>query len=124
MKTYFLAAVPIGVLTVAVASAGSAQNAAPRPAMFATCAACHAVEAGKTSYGPNLHGVAGRKAASLPGYAYSPALKASGLTWDRATLDAWLTSPQKKVPGTKMPFAGIADPAKRKQVIDYLMTLK
>ena len=40
------------------------------------------------------------------GYAYSPALKASGLTWDRQTLDAWLTSPQKKVPGTKMPFAG------------------
>lgn len=124
MKTYFLAAAPVAVVAVALTSTGSAQNAAPRPALFATCAACHATDPGKTSYGPNLRGVVGRKAASLPGYAYSPALKASGLTWDRPTLDAWLTSPQKKVPGTKMPFAGIPDPARRKQVIDYLMTLK
>nr|WP_267220252.1 c-type cytochrome [uncultured Novosphingobium sp.] len=122
---YLLAAAPVAVLAAAsVAGSGSARSAAPRPAMFATCAACHATEVGKTSYGPNLHGVAGRKAAGQPGYAYSPALKASGLTWDRATLDAWLTAPQKKVPGTKMPFAGIQDPAKRKEVIDYLMTLK
>jgi cytochrome c len=100
----------------------SAFAEAPPPA-FGVCSACHATEAGKTSFGPNLRGVVGRKAASLPGYAYSPALKASGLTWTREELDAWLTSPQKKVPGTKMPFGGYADPQARRQVIDYLLSL-
>ncbi len=75
-------------------------------------------------FGPSLAGVAGRKAGSVAGYAYSAALKSSGLTWNAATLDRWLTSPQKAVPGTRMPFAGIADPAKRKQVVDYLLSLK
>jgi cytochrome c len=101
----------------------SARAEAPPPA-FGVCSACHSTEAGKTSFGPNLRGVGGRKAASLPGYAYSSALKASGLTWTREELDSWLTSPQKKVPGTKMPFAGYADAEKRRQVIDYLLSLK
>lgn len=74
--------------------------------------------------GPSLASVAGRKAGSLPGYTYSDALKASGLTWNEATLDKWLASPRETVPGTKMPFMGISDPARRKQVIDYLLTLK
>jgi cytochrome c len=60
----------------------------------------------------------------LPGYNYSAALRSSGLTWNAATLDRWLTAPQRTVPGTKMPFAGIPDPARRKQVVDYLLTLR
>ncbi|WP_454797297.1 c-type cytochrome [Novosphingobium lindaniclasticum] len=120
-----LSAVGVAVLAAAVmAVPGSAENAAPRPAAFANCAVCHATEAGKTSYGPNLHGVAGRKAASQSDYAFSASLRGSRLTWDRTTLDSWLASPQKMVPGTKMSFAGIPDPAKRKQVIEYLVTLK
>lgn len=101
----------------------SAWAEAPPPA-FGVCSACHSTEAGKTSFGPNLRGVGGRKAASLPGYAYSPALKSSGLTWTREALDAWLTSPQKTVPGTKMPFPGYAEADKRQAVIDYLLSLK
>ncbi len=97
---------------------------APKPAAFAACAACHTTEPGKTSFGPNLARISGRKAASLPNYAYSPALKASGLVWTAENLDKWLTSPQKLVPGTKMPFSGITDPAKRKQVVNYLLTLR
>lgn len=118
----------LSLLAIAVmgraAEASSPNAAAARPAAFAVCAACHATEPGRTIVGPSLADVAGRKAGSVPGYAYSEALKASGLTWDQATLDKWLTSPQKTVPGTKMPFAGIPDPAKRKEVIRYLMTLK
>ena len=94
-----------------------------RPAAFAQCAGCHATEAGKNLFGPSLAGVGGRRAGSLPGYAYSPALKASGLTWNAKTLDRWLTSPRKTVPGTKMPFNGIQDPKSREQVIAYLLTL-
>jgi cytochrome c len=94
------------------------------PAAFAQCMSCHSVEPGKNGIGPSLHGVVGRKAASLPGFAYSPALRNSGLTWDEATLDKWLTNPMKDVPGTKMIFAGLPDAAKRKEVIDYLAAQK
>jgi cytochrome c len=58
------------------------------------------------------------------GYGFSDAMKGANLTWDDATLDEFLTSPMKKVPGTKMTFAGLTDAAKRKDVIDYLKTLK
>jgi cytochrome c len=51
-------------------------------------------------------------------------LKNSGLTWNSANLDRWLTSPQKTIPGTRMPFAGISNPVARKQVVDYLLTLR
>ena len=74
-------------------------------------------------FGPSLAGVGGRRAGSLPGYAYSQALRDSGLTWNAASLDRWLTSPQRTVPGTRMPFAGIADPTARKAVINYLLAL-
>ena len=47
-----------------------------------------------------------------------------GKIWDEPTLDKWLAGPMKKVPGTKMVFPGMPDPAKRKAVIDYLSTLK
>ncbi len=117
----FLCSVAIGA-SGAVASETAAPRA--RPAGFAACAACHTTETGRNGFGPSLAGVAGRRAASLPTYAYSDALKNSGLVWNAATLDRWLTSPQRAVPGTKMPFAGIPDPAKRKEVVDYLLTLK
>lgn len=108
-------------------SAAVAPEAGPTdrpPPAFAQCMSCHSVEAGRNMIGPSLHGVVGRPAASLPGYAYSPALEGAGLTWDAATLDKWITAPAKLVPGTKMTFAGMADPAKRKALIDWLATQK
>ena len=63
-------------------------------------------------------------AGSLEGYAYSGALRASGIRWDRASLDRWLAGPSAMVPGTRMPFRGISDPVARRQVVDYLMTLR
>ncbi|RJT24261.1 cytochrome C [Chakrabartia godavariana] len=119
-----LLASALAILAAPSAPAG-AQATPPRPApVFAPCAGCHSIEPGKTMFGPSLHRVAGRKAASLAGYPYSAALKASGLTWNAATLDRWLRGPQKLVPGTRMPFGGIADPATRKAVVDYLLTVK
>ena len=103
----------------------SATAADARPASFAMCSACHAVQAGSNGIGPSLAGVFGAKAGHLEdSYKYSDALLASGLTWDEATLDEWLISPSKKVAGTKMVYAGQADPAKRKELIEYLKTLK
>ena len=61
---------------------------------------CHVI--GGVGMGPDLTGVVGRKAASVPGFNYTPALSSSGLTWTRANLDRWLTDPRALVPGTAM----------------------
>ena len=91
---------------------------------FVPCMACHSVTAGQNGIGPSLAGVFGRKAASAPGFDYSPALKGSGLTWDDASLDKWLANPMGMVPGTRMTYAGQGDAAKRQELIAYLKTLK
>ena len=108
--------------TAAEAPASSAADAAP--AAFAICKSCHAVEKDKHMIGPSLFGVFGTKAGDVAGYSFSAAMKASGLTWDEATLDSFLANPMKVVPGTRMTYAGQSDPAKRKEIIEYLKTLK
>ena len=101
-----------------------ASSTAP-PAGFATCRGCHSVANGAPSgVGPNLFGVAGGVAGGKPGYAYSPAMKASRLRWDRSTLDAYLINPKGVVPGTKMAIPGVTDAKKRRDIIEYLATLK
>lgn len=109
--------------TSASPAPGSAQAAADAPAAFAVCRSCHAVEPGRNGVGPSLFGIVGTKAGDVPGYNFSPALKGSGVTWDRQSLDTWLQGPMKMVPGTKM-VIGVPDPKKRQDVIDYLESLK
>lgn len=110
---------------VAANGAAAAPEAAATPAdtppvAWGKCAACHTAKPGINAVGPTLFGVIGRKAGSVPGFAYSDANKASGITWDENTLDQYLAAPMKMVPGTKMVFAGLSDPAERKAVIEYL----
>ncbi|GGD85809.1 hypothetical protein GCM10011515_01810 [Tsuneonella deserti] len=108
--------------STAVAAASTAA-AAETPAAFMQCKVCHTTEPDRNLIGPSLAGVYGRRAGSLAGYPYSTAIKQAGLTWDEGTLDTFLTSPMKAVPGTKMTYAGIKDPAARREVIAYLETL-
>ena len=102
----------------------------PDPVMgqlqFGQCRVCHNVEANKPdTVGPNLFGVYNSKAATRRAkYAYSPALKASKLKWDDATLDRWIAEPGATVKGTKMEFIGISRKPVRANIIAYLKTLK
>ncbi len=119
---------------VAVPAAGAAPAAAVAvvgdatkgEAIFAKCKACHTIDPGvPNGIGPNLYAVAGEKVAGdRGGYAFSDALKGKGGVWDDATLDAWLLSPAKFAPGTKMTFAGLPDAQQRADVIAYLNTKK
>ncbi|UAJ12454.1 c-type cytochrome [Glacieibacterium megasporae] len=112
----------LGTALWGIAPIHAAIVVAPPPA-FAVCAACHATEPGKTRIGPSLAGIAGRKAGSLDGFVYSPALRASNLVWDAASLDRFITSPAAAVPGTRMAFAGVKDASRRSEIVDYLLTL-
>lgn len=101
-----------------------AQDPAKRgQVLFLQCRSCHAVAAGEAhKVGPNLHGLFGAKAASRPGFAYSPALSASGIVWSPQTLDRYLESPAKMVKGTRMAFAGVSRPEDRAAIIAWLQT--
>lgn len=89
------------------------------------CSSCHsAKQGGPAILGPTLYGVVGRPAASVPGYSYSKAMKASGITWSDDKLAAYLPAPAKLVPGTKMGFGGLKKPGDVADAIAYLDTLK
>ena len=88
---------------------------------FKKCAACHNVDpGGANALGPALYGVMGNPVAAHPGFAFSPALKEKGGTWDWETMSAWLASPRAFAPGTKMTFAGLSDPQERANVMAFL----
>jgi len=87
-------------------------------AIYQRCLACHSLEHNRV--GPRHCGLFGRRAGSLPGYAFSAAMKRYAVTWDEETLDRFLQNPLQAVPGTKMGYAGVKDPAERADLIAYL----
>lgn len=105
--------------------AGAFAAPLPKPASFVVCGVCHKVEAGAPSgIGPNLWGVGGRVSGTLAGYAYSPAMKAAKIKWDKKSLGDYIANPQGRVPGNKMTYAGQKDPILGASIADYLMSLK
>lgn len=111
----------VGTLAFTLSGCGSSApkgDAAKGKELYAQCAGCHSLT--ENSVGPKHCGVVGRMAGSVPDYAYSEAMKQSGLTWDAKTLDEFLTAPISYVNGTKMGFAGLSDPTQRADVIAYL----
>lgn len=118
-----LAAAAFGL--AAAASAQAAPDAAKGKQVYGQCAACHKADnTGKSTIGPNLFKVVGRTSGALPGFNYSPAMKAAKRVWNDKALDAYLAAPMTSMPGNKMPFAGVKAPADRANLIAYLKTLK
>ncbi len=85
---------------------------------FARCSACHSL-AGKNGVGPSLNGVVGRKAGSVPGFRYSPALSGANIVWNETKLDAFLAKPSAVVAGTRMVIP-VPDAKDRAAIIAYL----
>lgn len=100
-------------------------DAAQGKSYFARCAICHSNEKGAPNrIGPNLFGIVGRKAASLPNFFYSPAMKRSNITWTEDKLEAYINKPQMVVPGNRMAFAGVTSHQQVEDIVAYLKTLK
>lgn len=116
--------IALSLLFLAAAAPAMAQNAEAGAVVFKQrCSTCHTATPGQRhGVGPNLAGLAGRRAASGD-FNYSTALRNSGLTWDAATLDRFLAGPSKLVPGTRM-LIPVPDPKQRADLIAYLGTLK
>jgi cytochrome c len=111
------------VLPVLQACAPSGTDATTGERAFRQCASCHQVGANAHGgFGPQLNGLFGRRAGATPDYAYSDAMKASGIVWDERSLAAFLHDPAKLVPGTKMRFWGIGDENEIKALAAYLRT--
>jgi cytochrome c len=113
------------ILASAWAAAAGAAFAAGDPAAgevaFKVCRTCHQIGQNARNFvGPELNGVVGRKAGTVPDYNYSDANKNSGLTWDEATLTKYLHTPREVVPGTKMAFPGLQRDSDIANVIAYL----
>lgn len=114
------------MLAAVLALTATSAVAAPSPGQVVfeqRCTVCHSIQPAPGKMGPPLAGVAGRKAGTAGGYAYSNAMKASNITWSPEALDTFLKGPGKMVPGTKM-MIGASDPAQRAAVVQYLGSLK
>ncbi|MCM2252623.1 MAG: c-type cytochrome [Ramlibacter sp.] len=105
-------------LALAAARGEAVPDAARGEQLYARCAACHALATDRV--GPRHCGLIGRRAGSVSGFAYSPAMKKSGLTWDEKTLDRFLARPLKAVPGTAMTYDGVPEARDRADLIAYL----
>lgn len=125
-KRASLLVVAVLAATMLPSALGQAQSSAPPSASSdgarlyqAKCGGCHSIAVSKI--GPAHKGVFGREAAMVPGYRYSPALRAAKIKWDAKTLDQWLQGPQKLVKGSRM-YLMVPDPAQRAAIIAYLQS--
>jgi cytochrome c len=119
MRTVFFAA---AIVLLSNTSAFAADNVARGQALYESrCGACHSIQSNRV--GPKHLGVVGRKAGSIAGYDYSPALKKAKFVWTPKQLDKWLQGPGKLVRGTNMAFT-VPKAEDREAIIAYLAVAK
>jgi cytochrome c2 len=124
MPSRLVSAISATIIAAALNPAGAQDASAGRTLFQSQCSICHSPQPNRNIVGPSLFGVVGRHSGRMPGFSYSEANLRSGLTWDPATLDRYLSSPQKIVPGTLMTYPGLKNPQQRAAIIGYLSTLR
>ncbi len=120
-------AVAIAIAALALsASPAAATDASHGRAVFASqCSVCHSdARNGPVILGPPLFGVVGRPAGSYAGFGYSSAMKSAGFVWTPDRLHSYLPAPRDYLPGVRMTYAGLKNPAQLDDLIAYLQTLK
>lgn len=126
MKKTAILTVGFGLLTaIAAGPAAAAGDAAAGEKVFNKCKICHRIgEGAKNMVGPELNGLDGRKSGSVEGFSYSDANKNSGIVWNEAVFSEYITDPKKKIPGTKMVFAGLPNEKERNDLWAYISQFK
>ena len=124
----FYRAALLAVATLSVSSIAKASSQQPQTGdladpvhgktVYERCKACHSLSRNRT--GPKHCGLFGRKAGTINGFDYSDAMRNSNLIWNQKTLDAFLTSPFKTIPGTTMGYGGVWNIKDRADLIAYL----
>ena len=126
--TFVLAAAAAAAIagSVAVYSPGAlAQDIDGEASFNNACRTCHSTKPDDNRLGPHLNGIVGRKAGGAQGFAYSEALKNSGVTWNEAQLDKFIANPDAVVQNNNMkPYNGLTDAAQRKAIVEFLKTRK
>ena len=118
-----IAAFVVAFLCLVRPALGADPLAAGRAA-FKRCANCHQVGPNAHSnFGPQLNGIMGRRAGSLPDFAYSPAMKKAGFVWDETRLVAFIHNPDRIVPGTRMRFWGFMSERQVRELVAYLRSV-
>jgi cytochrome c len=123
MKSTLLAAATLiaAIALPAMLQTAAAQDVEKGQRSFNKCSPCHAIGPGaENKVGPDLNGLDGRHAGAVASFNYSEANKNSGLVWNEATFKDYIRSPQAKIPGTKMAFAGITNPQEIDDLWAYL----
>lgn len=117
---FALSIMAVALVFVEVRASGGGDTAMGRR-LFAQCGSCHATSPdAPEKIGPNLHGIFGKKAGSNPDFAYSEAMKESGVVWGERELDRFIEKPSDFIPGNKMVFLGVSKEQARADIIAYL----
>ena len=114
---------PIGPVILSRPGDALAAFAGDRGAeVFRACVACHTLSPdGGNRAGPTLHGLFGRRIASLPDYPFSDALKRMAVVWTPETVsELFAVGPSRYTPGTRMPEQVIIDPDDRVALMRFL----
>jgi cytochrome c len=124
MQTRFLLAALAALMLSGVAHAQQPTNPAEELELQFNghCRECHSFVKNDNRLGPSLYGVVGRKAGTVPGFAYSNSVKDSGIVWNESTLDKWIANPGAVIPDNNMAalFSGISDAETRAKIIAFL----
>lgn len=125
VPTVMRIALAAGAVAFMATAAQASGDAAAGKHVFARCAICHSDTKGAPNkIGPNLFGIVGSKAGTVPGFNFSAAMKKSGITWTDEKLEAYVMHPQQVVPGNRMPFGGLSSKKQADDLVAYLDTLK